>query len=183
MPPEWAAELADCFSRLASQVYDRAYFITRGEQALAEDLVQEAFQAAARNWGKLRTLSPEEQAGWLCRVAVNIAINGFRRNRTARDKQSLVWQRYQPREADTHVQALSAIALQRCWEVIQRLPERQHLVALLRWGYGMKSREIAEVLGISEGAVTSQVTAARKKLLLELGSDMPFEPGGPEGGA
>jgi len=182
MPPEWAAELGDCFRVLSGSVYGAAYSVTR-ERELAAELVQEAFQAAAKNWAELRTWSDRRRRGWLRQVTANIAIDGFRRNTTVRDKQGEVWERYRPREFDTAEQALSSIALQRCWEVIERMPQRQHLAALLYWRHGMKTGDIAKVLGITEGAVTSQLSVAREKLRLALGPELPFELGQPEGGA
>ena len=46
-------------------------------------------------------------------------------------------------------QAFSSIVLDRCWRIIQGLPERQHAVALLRWQLDMKETEIAMVLGMA----------------------------------
>ncbi len=184
MPPEWAVELEECFKCLAGEVYGCACFLTRREHELAEEFVQEAFQAAAENWAELRSWNDQRRLGWLKRVAANIAIGGFRRNTTARNKQGEVWERYRPRESDPAEQALSSIALQRCWEVIERMPERQHLMALLYWGNGMTAGAIAELLGRTEGAVTYQLSVARKKLREAVGPELPFELGGPqEGGA
>jgi hypothetical protein len=39
--------------------------------------------------------------------------------------------------------AYSSIVLERCWQIIQGRPERQHAVAMLRWQQDMKEGEIA----------------------------------------
>jgi RNA polymerase sigma-70 factor, ECF subfamily len=174
---EWRTEMTDCFKTMSGPLYDFTYLYTRGERALAEDLVQETFQEAWKNWHKLRDLltTPDRLLKWLKRVAVRRAIDGYRHNTVVRDKKPQVWGRYHPRAADTESQALSAVAVERCWEVIARMPERQHQIALLYWRCRWTSREIAEALTITEGAVTAQIAAARKRLCDALGPEIPPE--------
>jgi hypothetical protein len=45
-----AGELAACFAAQAGSLFGYACVLTRGERALADDLVQAAFEAAAREW-------------------------------------------------------------------------------------------------------------------------------------
>ena len=66
------------------------------------------------------------------------------------------------------------MALQRCWQIIRGMPERQHTVALLRWQQDMKESEIAAVLGIAEKTVSAHLHRARRKLIAQLGPDCPF---------
>ena len=74
-----------------------------------------------------------------------------------------------------------SITLERCWQIIRDLPERQHAVALLRWGLDMKEGEIAAVLGMTGKTVSVHLYRVRRKLLLQLGADHPFQDDGPEG--
>ena len=86
-------------------------------------------------------------------------------------------------QADPPEQALSSIALERCWRIIQGLPERQHAVALLRWQLDMKESEIATVLGIDEKTVSVHLHRVRHKLIVQLGPDYPFDGDESEGTA
>jgi RNA polymerase sigma factor (sigma-70 family) len=174
--------MTDCFKTMSGPLYDHMYLYTRRERALAEDLVQDAFQEAWKNWHELRALAMEQLLRWLKRVAVTTAIDVYRHNTVVREKQPQVWDQYKPRVVDTEVQALAAVAVERCWAVIVRMPERQHLIALLYWRCGWPGREIAETLGITEGAVTAQVAAARKRLHNALGMEIPPEFGPARGG-
>ena len=63
-------------------------------------------------------------------------------------------------QSDTDRDVLTAIALERCWQVISAMPERQHLIALLRWRADMKQSEIAEALDIAPGTVAAQLHRA-----------------------
>jgi RNA polymerase sigma factor (sigma-70 family) len=81
---------------------------------------------------------------------------------------------------DTHAEAVSGIALERCWQAIQALPPQQHAVAVMRWLLAMSNCEIAAALNIAEGTVAAHLSAVRAKLRAGLGPYDPF--GGEEGG-
>ena len=66
--PHEARELEECFRAHARYLFERACVLTRGDQALAHDLVQAAFEAAAPNWQALRSLAGEQRRNWLYRT-------------------------------------------------------------------------------------------------------------------
>jgi len=179
--PHEAQELEACFRAHARHLFERACVLTRGDQALAHDLVQAAFEAAAMTWQALRDRGEEQQRNWLYRTLANIAVNGFRREAAFRDRLPRIERLYRKVQADPHEQVFSSIMLERCWQVIRALPERQHAVALLRWGLDMKHHEIAAVLGISDKTVSVHLSRVRRKLLSELGENYPFDGDTPEG--
>ena len=179
--PREAEELAVCFEAQARDLFGHACVLTRGDKALAEDLVQAAFEAAGHAWQVLGDLTEEQRRGWLWRTLANIAVDGFRRERAFRDRLPRIETLYRKIQADPPEQAFSSIALERCWRIIQSLPRRQHAVALLRWGLDMKEGEIATVLDMAEKTVSVHLCRVRRKLLLQLGADYPFDDGAPEG--
>ena len=179
--PREAGELAVCFQVHARDLFGYACVLTRGDQALVHDLVQAAFEAAAGAWPALRGLAEEQRSSWLRRTLANIAVNGFRREAAFRDRLPRIEALYRKIQVDPLEQAFSSIALERCWRVIQGLPEQQHAVALLRWGLDMKEGEIAAVLDMAEKTVSGHLYRVRRKLLLQLGADYPFDDGAPEG--
>lgn len=182
LSPRDAHELACCFTEHATRLFQYAIFMTRGDRALAEDLVEDAFMAAAADWGTLRCRTEAQRHAWLRAVLRNTAVSIFRRNELARRKQDLVEERYRPAAADTYRDALDAIALERCWRAIEHLTERQHLVLSMYLGEGMKASEIATLLGITVDTVHVHLHDARQRLRAELGSDYPFAADAPEGG-
>ena len=152
--PHEAAELAVCFRTHARDLFGYACMLTRGDQARAEDLVQAAFEAAGQAWPVLEYLAEDRRRDWLQRTLANIAVDGFRRETALRDRLPRIeaWSRKiqadppgrpQSRPLPSRPPGLSSIALERCWRIIQGLPQRQHVVALLRWQLDMKESEIA----------------------------------------
>lgn len=172
--PHDAEELAECFAAHARDLFGYACVVARGDRALADDLVQAAFEAAGRAWWSLRCLAEDQRRGWLRATLANIAVSGFRRDAAFRDRLARIEARYRPALADTAAQAFSAMALQRCWQIIEGLPERQHAVALLRWQQDMKESEIAAALGIAEKTVSVHLRRARLRLIAQLGPDYPY---------
>lgn len=180
IPDDHAGELADCFAIYAQGLFGYACVLTRGDRALADDLVQSTFMAAARQWPTVRCLRHAQRLVWLRTTAGNLAIDTFRHNEAFRDRLPQLEARYRPRPADTHAEAVSTIALQRCWRAIQALPPQQHAVAVMRWLFLMKNSEIAAKLGLADGTVAAHLFSVRSKLKADLG---PYDPFGGEDGA
>jgi RNA polymerase sigma-70 factor, ECF subfamily len=179
---ETAQELDQCFRDHYLNLMRHASFMTRGDTALADDLVQDAFLAAVRSWHELRTKSQAEQRAWLRATVRNLAVTAFRHNSMKRRRQSELDDLYHERESETDREAIFGIALKQCWLAIDGMPEGQHLVALLRWKEGLTPLEIADALGIAVGTVHAQLHNARRRLRAELGPYDPFAEDHPEGG-
>lgn len=174
LSPGEARELAAAFSAHAKDVFVHACFLTRGDTALAEDLVQQAFQAAAGAWSALRVLGEDKLRAWLRSTTRNLAVSEFRHNSMAKSKHADIEQEYRGPEADTSSDALNNLALERCWQVITEMPARRHMIALMYWFLRMKQSEIAEELGIAPGTVAAQIHSAREKLRAALKERDPF---------
>jgi RNA polymerase sigma-70 factor, ECF subfamily len=176
-----ARELRACFRASAADLFGYACVLTRGDRALADDLVQAAFEAAARAWPALRCRDTERRRSWLCRTLASIAVSGARREAAFRDRLPRIEARHRPVETDVLEHTFSATVLERCWQIIKDMPPQQHVVALLRWQLDMKEAEIAAVLRVTEKTVSTHLHRARGKLIAQLGPDSPFAAGGPDG--
>jgi RNA polymerase sigma-70 factor (ECF subfamily) len=181
IPKDHADEVAECFARHAQGLFGYACVLTRGDRALADDLVQSAFMAAARQWPSLQCLGEAQRRRWLQVTVNHQAISVFRRGRALRNSLPRLAEAYRTPPPDTHAAAVSGIALERCWQAIQALPPQQHAVAVMRWLLAMTNTEIAAVLGIADGTVAAHLSAVRGKLRTSVGRYDPF--GDDEGGS
>ena len=74
--------------------------------------------AATIHWPTVRALRDFQRLRWLQTTIGNQAISAFRRNEALRDRLPKLEALYRPRVANTHAEALSAVALERCWQTI-----------------------------------------------------------------
>jgi RNA polymerase sigma-70 factor (ECF subfamily) len=140
----------------------------------ADTLTQECFLRAYRSWGRFR--GECSMSTWLTRIAINLARDA------ARNRRKGFWRRllslHGEREDSPAIDAagrgaspeqalLAREELAVVWEAVNRLPEQQKTVFLLRFVEEMPLEEIAETLEIETGTVKSHlsraVNALRKK--------------------
>jgi RNA polymerase sigma factor (sigma-70 family) len=175
-----AAELGLFYDAHARWLFGHAYLQTQRDRELAAapelaaDLVQDTFEAAARSWETLRSLTPTQQRVWLRSTLSHKDTDHFRRRVVLRRKQPELHRKYQAAEPDPEQQALDELALERAAKIIEGLPSRQKIIALMKWNDHMKESEIAAAVGCTKGAVTAQVHQIRRKLIDGLGPYYPF---------
>ena len=167
-------ELEELFKRFAGNVYRYAMSrLTRGDHTRSEDIVQDTFVAAAAAWAEVGTLLPGEQEAWLLRVALNKAVDFWRRSNRVTPGLDPITDTLRAPDDVCH-QALCAIALRECWNIIEGMPPRQQQVALLRWREGRNTGDIATRLKINQSTVRVHLNKARQQLRHKVGSAVPF---------
>src|SRR5688572_545821 len=156
----------DAFEELYRAHAGRLYsliFRMAGSVQEAEDLLQEVFLHAHRKLGSFR--GDSSLGTWLYRLAVNQCLD-FLRGRQAKmarateslDEEGAV----EPSAAAPAVPtAISRLDLERA---MARLPPGCRAAFVLHDVEGFEHREVAKMLGISEGTSKSQVHKARMKL-------------------
>jgi RNA polymerase sigma factor (sigma-70 family) len=138
----------------------------------AEDLVQEAFTAALRDWGQFRRYTPSRKDAWLTRVMVNKQVDRWR---TGRRHSIPVAEVPELRASASAEQvALDRAALRRCDQVISTMPLEQRKTAFLRWYCGWTTSEIARWNGVAASTVRVHLSRALKQLNEEARPHMPF---------
>lgn len=162
--PREIAEQVECLYReVAPDLFKYACVLTRGDIGHAEDVVHEAFQAAALGWTALGPRTPEDRRRWLFAVAFNKAVDAQRRMRPVAPLTELHDCLVSP-ASDVFGQVLDSALLAECWAAIKAMPPVRHQVALLRWWAEWSPREIAEGLGIAQSTVRGHLKAARDEL-------------------
>ena len=162
-------ELIGQYRALVRPLYSYVSRRTGGDRSLSEDVVQETWLRALRDWR--RKGLPREPAAWLSTVASNLLASYYRRLKpqvsldiaALPDDQGICSQT--PETAAT-----LHLALQRLRPQQARLIEAFHFD-------GKALAEIAGDLGISERAAEGRVRRAREALKAALGTPTPSTAG------
>ena len=124
----------------------------------AEEIVQEVFLSLFQHLRKGK--SRANLQGWLFKVAHNLAL----KNRTRAQRQSPALPEAQVDSAPGPEEQMADLQRQnRLLAVVRALPEVDQCCLLLR-AEGLRYREIAEVLGISLGAVANSLERSLSRL-------------------
>jgi RNA polymerase sigma-70 factor (sigma-E family) len=131
-----------------------------GNRTGAEDIAQEAFLRAYRDWDRVG--SYEHQAAWVRRVAANLATSGLRRR--------LVEVRALTRLAGRWEPAVDPLAAHNAefWAAVRTLPRRQAQAVALYYFQDLSVQQTATVLGCAEGTVKAHLAKARRALARQL---------------
>lgn len=166
------AALEVLYDRHASTVLAVALKIT-GEQAAAEDVLQETFWRVWRNAATYRT-ERGSFAGWLFRIVRNLAIDAYRRRNVrpqiileAEEDDSFLDRAPDP-DMDVAEQALAAMMNRQVRKALAGLPRVQRQVIELAYYYGMTRQEIAELTGEALGTIHTRARLGLQKLREEL---------------
>ena len=137
-----------------------------GDQPSAEDVVQEAFLGLYRNWPGL---DDRDRVDGYLRVAV---VNGSRGVLRARRRAWLRPVRHDPPVWSAEAAAMATEERRLVLAAVARLPQRQREVLALRYYAGLTDAEIASVLRVSRGTVTSTASRALSVLGRQLKEEM-----------
>lgn len=194
MDPGWdalarvAAGDSDAFASLVESHQERLLRLCErllGDPEEARDAAQEVFLKA---WRKAADFRPQGQVyTWLYRIAVNHCFNKLRRRRLVR------FLRFEtgPDESgapafdppDAGADPAASLEARQRWnatrKAIAKLPDNQRAVLILARFEGLSYRQIAEVLGITEGAVESRLVRAMRRMEAIQPREDAQEKGGP----
>lgn len=135
-------------------------YLTRlvSERETAEDLCQETFLKAMRGWA---SRDPEASvAGWLYRIATNVAYDHLRRRRRIRFI-SLI-DTDQPFSAEHSMESRLEEG-EPVQHALAQLPAMYRLPLLLHSYEGRGTQEIADTLGCSNSAIKTRLFRARER--------------------
>ncbi len=162
-----------------NRVYGMVYGMLRNRED-ARDLAQEAFVKAYNNLATFRLESSFYT--WLYRIAMNLAIDHVRKQKRrkttsfedsigARDETGAIDEMHQQESPRRALERKELYA--RIMDAMDKLPDDQRQVVLLRELEGLSYKEIADVMDIPEGTVMSRLFYARKRLQQLLTQDKP----------
>jgi RNA polymerase sigma-70 factor (sigma-E family) len=162
--PDAAQVVTDLYAEHALGLV-RLAFIMLGDQAAAEDVVQDAFVGLYRRWDSLADTSHP-----LAYVRASV-LNGCRSARRRQSRRGLFGIGLsQPPAESAEARALVSEEHRPVVTAIRRLPRRQREALLLRYYLNKSEDEVAQTMGISRGTVksaTSRALAAIGRILTE----------------
>jgi RNA polymerase sigma-70 factor (ECF subfamily) len=153
--------------RTFEEFYEREYrsvvglaYALSGSRSGAEDLAQEAFLVAHRDWDRVGIFDRPEV--WVRRVVANLSVSVFRRR--AVEAKTLA------RMALGYAPALPELSADDAefWRAVRSLPRRQAQVIALYYLEDRPVAEVAEILGTAEGTVKKHLYDGRQALARRL---------------
>lgn len=148
--------MEDEFEQWYRQEYRRvlaACTVVSGDYELAREATDEAFARALEAWDRVALMSAP--GGW----TQTVALNSLRRAARRRRLESALALRT---SRDTSVE-LSLPDLE-LWAEVGTLPARQRTAVILRYIHDLSERDVAQAMGISRGAASAALAAARSNL-------------------
>lgn len=144
-------DIETLFEQYRDDVYRLALSYTKSIQE-AEDVCQTVFLKLMEQ----KRIEPGKERAWLMQVTANRCKNLLR---------SSWWKRTVPVE-----ETISAPDLQYTdiWEIVMALPPKYRVLVYLRYYEELTTREMAELLHISQSAVTTRLSRARQILREQL---------------
>ncbi|MCS7082286.1 MAG: RNA polymerase sigma factor [Bacteroidetes bacterium] len=167
----------EAFTELVRRYQERIYGLIRRlvrDHATADDLTQEVFLRAWEGLGRFR--GQARLYSWLYRIALNVTMSYFRKQRLRR------WIRLEELlpipvdPAEDPAEVLELEERQRALErAVERLPPKQRMVFMLRYFENLRYEEISQLLGRSVGALKANYHHAVAKLGRYLNPNKPNE--------
>ncbi len=142
-------------------------------QADVEDIVSDSCVALIAHLDKLRTMEEDALRRYIAVTVRNKALDVCRRQQSVRllaeaeDVASL------PDPESVEARILLMEEIRQVLSGIRQLPPREQEVLRLKYDQGLKHREIAQLLGISESSVTKYAERARRRLKAALYGGTP----------
>ena len=164
----------DAFETLVREHQTRVYNLAlrmTGSEEDAQDIAQETFLKAWRTMGKYR--GECSLGSWLYRIASNLSIDLLRKNKRQQREKIVSLEdngedgrtlelpdlREEPQTILEREETRRAV-----WACLEKLPEEQRLILVLRDVNGLSYEEIGASMGLEMGTVKSRIFRAREKL-------------------
>jgi RNA polymerase sigma-70 factor (sigma-E family) len=159
-PPELVAFCTEIHPQLVGAL---TFYL--GDQAVAEELAQEALVRIWQHWDELAAYTSPRS--WAFRVAYNLANSGLRRRRAERRARARLGA---PAEVDVDGRAWAERLAVR--DAVAALPDRQRAAVVLRYFVGLPVEEAAAAMGCPDGTVKSLTSRAVARLRASLDDDI-----------
>jgi len=157
---------------LYEEYYDRIAryaFVHIGDRADSQDLAGEVFLKALKSLDSYQERGVPMQA-WLFKIAHNLVVDYLRRKAKLR-AEATDMELLQVGDEDPIEEAETKIRMEKVTEAMKKLTADQRQVISLRFMAGLASKEVAQAMKKTDGAVREMQRAAIEKLRTLLASE------------
>jgi RNA polymerase sigma-70 factor (ECF subfamily) len=156
-------EFSDFYRQHLRDIYNYTYYRT-GNHHDAEDITTQSFIQAYRHFERAqRESNGRPLRPWLIRIAHNLAANYYR-DRSRKPTSVLEEAELVSPAHDTAALVEGREEVMHVLEAVKGLPDDRREALIMRFALGMDNREIAQVLGRTEGATKVLIHRAIKQL-------------------
>ena len=155
--PDGVRTFEELYDQYSNDVLRMAYFYL-GDRQRAEDVCQDVF---IKLYTRADTIEPGKEKAWLLRVTVNACRDLWRGAWLKRVVLGAPTLEIIPSQDETIEQREEKEELMRA---VQKLPAAFRETVLLHYYQGLGISEIAQMLDLPEGTISSRLSRARKKL-------------------
>lgn len=162
--------LHDLMTAYGDDVWNYALLICKNTE-LADDITQDTFLKA---YNKLFTFRGQSSIKtWLFAIARNTAFD-YKKSSFFKRVTLVEYITQQKTHPSAESEAMESLLSSELWGKVMRLPVKLREAIILYAHHQLKMKEIAELLGLSEGTVKSRIFKARVKLLQMTGEREHF---------
>ncbi len=152
--------LKELMESFGQDVWNYAYFLTKRRDA-ADDISQDVFLRAFRHLKDFQGRSSVKT--WLLTITRNLSLNYLKSSFIS--KVSLAgWLTTRQAGPSAEMEFLDTEAVSQIWKHVMQLPQAYREVLLLEFHFQLTRKEMAELLGISEGTIKSRLHRARVRM-------------------
>jgi RNA polymerase sigma-70 factor (sigma-E family) len=146
------------FERHHAELSGLAYLLS-GDSSVADDLAADALTEVWKHWERVSAAG--DPAAYARGIVANLTRNWIRRQGRARRGLQLLGLGLGGGERDRGPDVPAVLDVR---TALKRLPYRRRTCVVLRYAFDLSEKEVAEILGISVGAVKSQTSRGAKQL-------------------
>ncbi|MFC5699936.1 RNA polymerase sigma factor [Cohnella faecalis] len=154
------ALLNELMTAYGKDVWNYAYSITR-KWDMADDIAQEVFIKVFRNMHAFRRDASVKT--WLLTITRNTAID-FKRSAFLRKVTLSDWFEERGERHSSEQEVMEQLAVNDMWKQVLLLPPKYREAIILFAHHQLSMKEMADILGVTEGTVKSRLFHARQKL-------------------
>lgn len=141
------------YFKYKDKIYSYFWYRTGGKTEIAEDLTQEVFLKAWREFSNYSQDKPFQ--AWIYKIAHNHLVDYYRANKPEVEIEK------------AKRQCGNKDAYPELWLILDQLPEKEKDIIIMKYLYGFNYKEIGEMISQTEGSVRVVAHRALKKLKIK----------------